>query len=119
MNPFQRLANRFVNWWRGAPQDSGGVMTLNSRSFMESLGITKKRTTSEVTYFTCLKMLSETLAKMPIKYYRKTENGIIEAEQTDTSKLLTKRPNPIMTPTVFWNAVESHSLHGSVYKNEL
>ena len=117
MNPFQRLASRFVNWWRGAPQDTGGVRTLNSQSFLESLGLSRKRKpTSEVTYFTCLKMLSETLAKMPVKYYQKTDRGIVEAEQTETSKLLTKRPNPFMTPTVFWNTVEMNRNHyGNAY----
>lgn len=117
MNPFQRLASRFVNWWRGAPQDNGGVRTLNSQSFLESLGLRRKRKpTSEVTYFTCLKMLSETLAKMPIKYYQKTDRGIVEADQTDTSKLLTKRPNPFMTPTTFWNTVEINRNHyGNAY----
>ena len=73
---------------------------------------------AEVTYFTCLKMLSETLAKMPIKYYQKTDKGIIEAEATDTSKLLSKRPNPFMTPTTFWNTVEinrNHYGNGYVY----
>ena len=43
MNPFQRLASRFVNWWRGAPQDTGGARTLNSQSFLESLGLRRKR----------------------------------------------------------------------------
>lgn len=117
MNPFQRLARRFVNWWHGEAQDSGGVMTLNSPSFLEALGIKRrKKAISEVTYFTCMKMLSETLAKMPIKYYQKTDKGITEAEETETSKLLTKRPNPFMTPTIFWNAVENNRNHyGNAY----
>lgn len=107
MNPFQRLGVKISNWWRGEPQDSGGVVTLNSPSFLERIGLKRKgKPTSEVTYFTCLKMLSETLAKMPIKYYQKTDKGIIEAEATDASKLLSKRPNPFMTPTTFWNTVE-------------
>ena len=117
MNPLQRLASRFVNWWRGVPQDTGGMRTLNSQPFLESLGLRRKRKpTSEVTYFTCLKMLSETLAKKPVKYYQKTDRGIVEAEQTETSKLLTKRPNPFMTPTVFWNTVEMNRNHyGNAY----
>ena len=94
-------------------------MTLNSPSFLERIGLKRKgKLTSEVTYFTCLKMLSETLAKMPIKYYQKTDKGIIEAEATDTSKLLSKRPNPFMTPTTFWNTVEinrNHYGNGYVY----
>ena len=40
-------------------------------------------------------MLSETLAKMPIKYYQKTDKGIIEAEATDTSKLLSKKTESV------------------------
>ncbi len=117
MNPFQRLANRFLNWWRGEPQNNGGIVTLNSPSFLERIGLKRKgRAISEVTYFTCLKMLSETLAKMPIKYYQKTDNGIIEAEPTETSKLLTSRPNPFMTPTTFWNTVEINRNHyGNAY----
>lgn len=117
MNPFQRLGVKISNWWRGEPQDSGGVVTLNSPSFLERIGLKRKgKPTSEVTYFTCLKMLSETLAKMPIKYYQKTEKGIIEAEATDTSKLLSKRPNPFMTPTTFWNTVEINRNHyGNAY----
>lgn len=123
MNPFQRLATALMNWWRGGQQDtttkqdSDGVRSLNSPSFLESLGLRRRRKpTSEVTYFTCLKMLSETLAKMPIKYYQKTDKGIVEAEQTETSKLLTKRPNPFMTPTTFWNTVEINRNHyGNAY----
>lgn len=119
MNPFQRLGVKISNWWRGEPQNDGGKMTLNSPSFLERIGLKRKgKPTSEVTYFTCLKMLSETLAKMPIKYYQKTDKGIIEAEATDTSKLLSKRPNPFMTPTTFWNTVEinrNHYGNGYVY----
>lgn len=94
-------------------------MTINSPSFLETIGLKRRRkATSEVTYFTCLKMLSETLAKMPIKYYQKTDKGIVEAKPTETSNLLTKRPNPFMTPTTFWNTVEMNRNHfgnGYVY----
>ena len=62
MNPFQRLGVKISNWWRGEPQNDGGKMTLNSPSFLERIGLKRKgKPTSEVTYFTCLKMLSETI----------------------------------------------------------
>ena len=71
---------------------------------------------AEVTYFTCLKMMSETLAKIPWKYYQKTDKGIIEPELSDVAKLLKNRPNPFMTPTAFWNAVEMNRNHfGNAY----
>lgn len=117
MNPFERIAMRIKNWWNGTPQNAGGEMSLNSSSFLESLGLRNRRKpTSEVTYFTCLKMLSETIAKMPIKFYQKTVDGVVEAEQTNASRLLTRRPNPFMTPTVFWNTVEMNRNHyGNAY----
>ena len=87
--------------------------SMNDESFTEWLGISKKKkgVMSEITYFTCLKMLSETLAKMPIKYYQRTEKGSIPAPLDDMAYLLCKRPNEFMTPTVFWNAVEMNRNH--------
>ena len=70
---------------------------------LEWLGIpgTPKKALGEVTYFTCLKMLSETLGKMPVKFYQRTERGIEEAGANAAYGLLRTRPNPQMTPTTF------------------
>lgn len=68
MNPFQRLGAKISNWWKGEPQDSGGKTTLNSPSFLERIGLKRKgKPTSEVTYFTCLKMLSVAEAKKQVE----------------------------------------------------
>ena len=105
-----------------APADQqtglGQTANMNDDSLLEWLGISKKRkgVMSEITYFTCLKMLSETLAKMPVKFYQKTAKGTVEAELDKMAYLLCKRPNEIMTPTVLWNAVELNRNHyGNAY----
>jgi len=85
---------------------------------LEWLGIsgTPKKALGEVTYFTCLKMLSETLGKMPIKFYQQTERGIEEASINSAYNLLRTRPNPQMTPTTFWGTVENNRNHyGNAY----
>ena len=114
MNPFQRLGQKIVNWWKG-PEDvdeTKQAIGINSPSFLEALGIKKHNNPlAEVTYFTCLKMMSETLGKMPIKMYRSTEKGTKAADETESSKLLTERPNPLMTPAIFWSAVENNRNH--------
>lgn len=86
---------------------------LNSNDFLEWLGIAQsnRNVLSEATYFTCLKMLSETLGKLPIKYYQSTDNGRIKAVSTKIHELLSVRPNPIMTPTTFWTVVENNRNH--------
>lgn len=50
---------------------------MKEESFLEWLGVKRKNkdVMAEVTYFTCLKMMSETLAKIPWKYYQKQTKG--------------------------------------------
>ena len=91
---------------------------VNDESFAEWLGLRRKKTDvmQEVTYFTCLKMMSETMAKMPWKLYQRTDKGIVEPDMNDAAYLMKVRPNPFMTPTTFWNAVEMNRCHyGNAY----
>lgn len=66
---------------------------------------------SEVTYYTCIKMLSEAIAKLPLKFYQMTPGGIVPAGMTDTFRVLSLRPNPYMTPTTFWTTMEMNCQH--------
>jgi HK97 family phage portal protein len=91
---------------------------MNDESFAEWLGVRPKKTKvmNEVTYFTCLKMMSETMAKMPWKLYQRTDKGIVEPNNNETAQLMKVRPNPFMTPTTFWNTVEMNRCHfGNAY----
>lgn len=92
---------------------------MQSEELLQWLGITTrdKSILSEITYFTCLKMLSETLGKMPIKLYQRTEKGVLKAKiNDDVYKLLKVRPNPYMTPSIFWATVENNRNHyGNAY----
>ncbi len=86
------------------------VADLNSEAMLEWMGIVSesKNVLSELTYFTCMKMLSETLGKLPIKYYQSTDKGREKAKSTPIYKLLSDRPNAVMTPTTLWTVVENN-----------
>lgn len=102
---------RFKNAWRGF-WDSGPTLTLQDKELAEWLGINPlSDSLSEVTYFTCLKMLSETIGKLPLKYYQTTKEGKIRADPDDMTRLLTIRPNPVMTPTALFTACELNCQH--------
>ena len=100
-------------------KQSGSITaSMDDESLVEWLGISgkKKGVMSEITYFTCLKMLSEGLAKMPIKYYQRTSKGSVMAEMDEMATLICKRPHEFTTPTAFWNAVEMNRNHyGNAY----
>ena len=97
------------------PQSKG--MRINDSQFLDLLGIdSSTEAISEVTYFTCLKILSETLGKLSLKMYQDTEKGTIKAKTNDIYNLLRLRPNPYMTSSVFWATIERNRNHfGNAY----
>lgn len=111
-----KIIDRIVRWITNkATREVAGT---DDDSLLEWLGLsgTRKDVLGEATYFTCLKMLSETLGKMPIKFYQQTNKGITEAEANEVYYLLKTRPNPQMAPTTFWGAVENNRNHyGNAY----
>ena len=90
------------------------VIDINDPELLQWLNIdpaTNRKAIGEATYFTCLKMLSETLGKMPLKYYQRTGSGRIRAEPNAAARLLMYRPNTVMTPAVFWTMLEYNCEH--------
>ena len=109
-----KLIDKFKSFLSPTYKSTG----LNDSQFLEWLGIDKDNVEaiSEVTYFTCLKVLSETLGKLSLKMYQDTEKGIVKAKANDIYNLLKLRPNPYMTSSVFWTAVEKNRNHyGNAY----
>lgn len=88
-------------------------VSLTDPELAQWLGIESKdnKKMAEVTYFTCMKMLAETMGKLPWKYYQDTENGKIRADPDKKTRLLTTRPNHLMTPSTFWTTVELNCQH--------
>lgn len=88
-------------------------VSLNDTRLLDWLGIDSSQTESihEATYFTCLKMLSETMGKLPLHFYQQTDAGRKRAKSTDMTYLLTVRPNPFMTPSTLFTTVEMMCEH--------
>jgi len=84
-------------------------------SYLNLDGTTSKL--SEVTYFTCLKILSESMGKLPLKLQQSTtNNGIRQATEHKLYDVCRYRPNKYMTSTTFWGTVEFCRNHyGNAY----
>lgn len=110
MNVFEMIQNTAAG-----RRKNHTAVGLNDEKLLQWLGISApfNKPIQEITYFTCLKMLSETVGKMPIKFYAR---GRQEAEPNRVYYLLKHRPNQLMTPTTFWTAVENNRNHfGNAY----
>ena len=113
MNVFSRITKGIKN--AIVPEKT---VDMQNKELLEWLGIssTPKKLVSEVTYFTCLKMLSETLGKMPLKFRQDTDKGVQRVKSNKVHRLLRTRPNALMTPSIFWATVEQNRNHyGNAY----
>lgn len=81
--------------------------------FLRGGNISAGKDLSEITYFTCLKVLSESIGKLSINL-KDRENNRIYAH--DSLQMLKVRPNKFMTPTTFKSLIEYHRNHsGNAY----
>lgn len=111
-----KIAKRFKNAYKAFTTDSTEIELNKLVDFLGLKGI-KKDDLSEATYFACLKVLSESLGKLPLKLLKHTEkNGVIAARDHHLYRILKERPNPYMTASTFWSTVEYNRNHfGNAY----
>ena len=105
----RNIMDKIINRFRGSP--TKGMTEEDFAEWLE-IGYRNKSELREVTYYTCMKILSETMGKLPIKVYEwKKKQGRVRADPDSTSKLLNGRPNPHMTPSIFFATVENNRNH--------
>lgn len=113
MNFTTRIVNKFN--FKNKHTDLGD---LNSRSFIDWITQRKRNggAINEATYFTGLRMLSESVGKLPIHLYQNTDKGPKKVSDLDDINILKIRPNPYMAASVFWSTVEVNRVHfGNAY----
>lgn len=78
---------------------------------VDSLQIDGSNSFKEVTVYTCIKILSEAIAKLPMNVFRKSyqEDGSTKIIPVNDYRynLLKLRPNPFMTAYDFWRLMEA------------
>lgn len=94
--------------------------TIEINNMLKFLGIdpaAERNALKEATYFSCLKMLSESIGKMPLKLLMYNEaEGVETARNHPLFSIVNSRPNPYMNATTFWSTVEYNRNHyGNAY----
>lgn len=112
MGVFNRIADRFRR--KSASTDD------QWKSLIEFLGVDSNQprgALAEATYFACLKVLSESIGKLPLKLQKSTsKNGVSTVWRDPRYIVVHDRPNPYMTSTMFWSTMEYNRNHyGNAY----
>lgn len=102
---------------RGKSASQSEQMTVNQ--LLEFLGVhsADRGALGEATYFACLKVLSESIGKLPLKVQQSTPGtGVRVAREHPYYRMLNERPNRYMSASVFWGTMELCRNHyGNAY----
>lgn len=104
---------------RSEEVDDTPRLTDEEKLFLKVFGIEEDQPAAamkEATYFTCIKKLSEAVAKTPLYLTQDTETGERRAKEHPLYELLSLRPNPYMTAVDFWKAIEATRQHEGIEK---
>lgn len=115
MNFFKRLKIAWKTMFNKSDRE-----TIELNNLYKFLGIDPdkdERVLSEATYFSCMKVLSESVGKLPLKLLKYNDkHGVETARKHYLYNILHDRPNPYMTSTSFWSTVEFNRNHyGNAY----
>lgn len=108
----------FEFWKKRKKKNFDERRNIEMNSLLQFLGIEPgEDRLSEVTYFTCLKVLGEGLSKLPLAVQRVSDDGgIVDLFNSPLWQTAKVRPNPYMSPTTFWTAMENNRNHfGNAY----
>ena len=113
MGVFKRISDRFR-------RKSASTNDEQWKQLAEWLGIDSNQprgALAEATYFACLKVLSESIGKLPLKLQKSTsKNGVTTVWRDPRYIVVHDRPNPYMTSTMFWSTMEHNRNHfGNAY----
>ena len=92
----------------------GGTYSISElNAFFDSGGFAANKTgkdISEITYFVCVKILSESLGKLNNKVYQRTDEGVKQVRHY-LNELVGLRPNPYMPASVYNATIEFYRNH--------
>ena len=81
----------------------------------DSINVSGKNALKEIVVYTCIKILADTMSKLPCKIYQDSE-GIRKATDHYLYPYLKLRPNPYMSVSDFWKTLETQrNIYGNSY----
>ena len=110
----------FFDRWRAERRKSAGTSEqLTLDQLLSWLGVhdVSGGALSEATYYACLKVLSESIGKLPLRLMQTTsDRGVVPMRSHRYYRMLNERPNRFMSASVFWTYVEYCRNHyGNAY----
>ncbi|KRG15610.1 hypothetical protein ACA30_05835 [Virgibacillus soli] len=91
------------------------VYSFDDKKFAKMLGIDLDDVSAdkvkEATFYACLRIMTDSVSKLPLKLHKSTEDGTTKENGHYLYNLMKLRPNPVMSSSTFWKMVEFQRLY--------
>lgn len=106
-----------IRSWFGGRQTSGAQITgPTSYGFSASVEVTEETALQVSAVWACVRLISQTLASLPMVVYKKTDKGRELAPDHWFAQLMAGKPNQYQTKYEFWeHQFANLALHGNLY----
>jgi HK97 family phage portal protein len=106
-----------IRSWFGGRQGSGTQITgPNGYGYSASVEVTEETALQVSAVWACVRLISQTVASLPLVVYRKTDKGREIAPDHWFAQLMAGKPNQYQTRYEFWeHQVANLALHGNLY----
>lgn len=89
---------------------------LGGRSTASEVSVTPERALQIAAVYSCVRLLSESAAMLPVALYERTTNGRRRLDGHPVERLLTQVPNPDMDASEFWRTMVAWmGIRGNAY----
>ena len=106
------------SWFGGSTQRNVGIQVAGPAVYDEPAAVTVTEDTAMQisAVWACVRLLSETVASLPVAVYRKTDSGRIKDDSFWFAKLMSRKPNRYQTRVEFFETLMLNlALHGNAY----
>lgn len=117
MNPIKKTSEFIKRVFTSNTKSNARDQWRDLANFLGIDADTNDDALSEATYYSCLKVLSEAVGKLPLKLQcHDDKNGVVTLRDHALYSVVHDRPNKYMTATTFWSTMERNRNHyGNAY----
>lgn len=116
MNFWQNMWSPIRSWW-GSPQGQGAQQTgPGGYATPSAVPVTEETALQLSAVWACVRLISQTVASLPILVYKKTATGRDIVTDHWFARLMMNRPNQYQTRYEFWeHQIANLAMHGNLY----
>lgn len=116
MNLWESMWSPIRSWWGGRQSSGTQITGPTGYGYASSVEVTEETALQVSAVWACVRLLSQTVASLPLLVYKKTDKGRELAPDHWFAQLMANKPNQYQTKYEFWeHQIANLALHGNLY----